>query len=94
MPKVFLLPALVASLILASGAYSYFRESEDVDACLDAQHGSFDYQKMVCDLNENHPYVLYETRHPGEKFKGVMAFVVVLASFGSYVLARKSRRYS
>jgi hypothetical protein len=58
-----------------------------IDTCLD-RGGSFDYDRMQCDYEQNHPYVSFSARHPvlaptflplaglGASFAGVGAFLV------------------
>jgi hypothetical protein len=75
-----LLLALIAAFFLTSVIYRFSREDLMVDRCLTANHGSFDYSSMSCDLENNHPYVPYQLRHPHDKQTALLA-VVSLAVF-------------
>ena len=52
-----LLLASVLTYFLISIGYTYLHEQFVVDNCLSGKHGSFDYSKMSCDLETNHPYI-------------------------------------
>jgi hypothetical protein len=70
-----LLPAIVAAVFLMLVTYRFLREELVVDRCLSASHGSFDYSTMSCDLQNNHPYVSYGSRHPHDKQIALVSFV-------------------
>jgi hypothetical protein len=80
----FLLLALIAACFMTSIGYRFWREQFVVDRCLSGYYGSFDYSKMSCDLEENHPYVPYQLRHPHDKqnfLLGLSSFAVFLSVY-------------
>jgi len=80
-----LLLALLAASFLASVIYRFSREEFIVDRCLSANHGSFNYSNMSCDLEANHPYIPYQARHPRDKETALIAlvsFAVFLSGYG------------
>ena len=79
----FLLPASVAAYFVISVGFRYLHEQFVIDRCLSSKHGSFDYSKMSCDVETNHPYISYQGRHPHDK----QNFLLALVSFGACVLA-------
>jgi hypothetical protein len=74
-----LLPVFLAACVLISVASRFVREEFMVDRCLSAHHGSFNYSNMTCDLETNHPYVAYETRHPRDEEYFLLSFVSAVA---------------
>jgi hypothetical protein len=62
-----------------------------VDDCLSGKHGSFDYSKMTCDLEENHPYVSYHVRHPHDRRTLQIALVSLAACAFAYVWLKVRR---
>jgi hypothetical protein len=91
---VFLSLAIVAALVMGLVVFRFLSEDTLVDMCLDVQHGSFDYSKMVCDTNENHPYVAYGIRHPHDRAVGTAALLGILLSSSGYIWTKKSARVS
>jgi hypothetical protein len=81
----FFLLALLAGGVLISVAYRFSREELIVDQCLSGKHGSFDYSKMSCDLQENHIYVPYRIRHPHDR----RIAIVSLVTFTAFVLGHR-----
>ena len=79
----FFVLALLAACFLISFAYRFSREQFVVDRCLSAYHGSFNYSTMSCDLETNHPYISYQTRHPRDK----QNFLIALGSFAVFLSA-------
>jgi hypothetical protein len=75
---------LLAACVLAAVTYRFSREEFIVDNCLSAKHGSFDYAKMSCDLEENHIYVPYQVRHPHDKRIAVVSLVTFVALLIGY----------
>jgi len=63
-----------------------------VDDCLSAMHGSFDYSKMRCDLEQNHPYVPYRKRHPDDARIAVVAAITLAAILLNYQFALPPRK--
>ena len=90
--KMLLLVALFTAGILVYTSYSYLHEQVIVDRCLSANHGSFDYSKMSCDLETNHPYVPYLARHPHAKQVFLLALIVLATSFTAHSCRKLSRR--
>jgi hypothetical protein len=84
----FLLLTILSAGILISVTYRYSREWFMVDRCLSDNHGSFDYSRMSCDLENNHPYVLYEVRHPRDRRVAEIAFVSFAAFLAGYFYSR------
>lgn len=88
---LFLIPAFLAGCALTTLGYRYMHEQMVVDRCLSAQHGSFDYLKMSCDLQQNHVYIPYEARHPHDKRLAVLAFGILTISLSGYGYIVSSR---
>jgi hypothetical protein len=84
----FLFLALVAGCALIFVTYRFSHEEWMVDDCLSAQHGSFDYSKMSCDLEENHPYIPYHVRHPRDSLIALVAFVSFALFLSGYWYSR------
>ena len=82
---MFLLFAFVAAYFIVSIGYRYLHEQMIVDDCLSGKHGSFDYSKMTCDLEENHPYISYHVRHPHDRRNLQTAFVFFASCTLAYV---------
>jgi hypothetical protein len=80
--------ALLAGCLLASVTYRFSREEFIVDNCLSAKHGSFDYAKMSCDLEENHSYVPYQVRHPHDKEIAIGSLIILAALALGHRLSR------
>lgn len=80
----FLLVAFLAGCFLVSVVYRYSHEESMVDQCLSANHGSFDYSNMSCDLVTNHPYIPYQVRHPHDKKVALAAFVSLAVFLSGY----------
>ena len=81
----FLFLAIIAGCFVISVPYRYVHEQRAIDDCLSGKHGSFDYSKMSCDLNENHVYVPYRVRHPHDKsiaLIAIFAFALFLSGYG------------
>lgn len=75
---------LVAAFCVVSITYRVSYDWWLVDDCLSGKHGSFDYSKMSCDLEENHPYIPYRARHPHDKqigLLGLISFPVFLSGY-------------
>ncbi len=85
----FFLLVFLDACVLASITYRFSREEFIVDNCLSAKHGSFDYAKMSCDLQENHIYVPYQTRHPHDK----QIAMVALVTFGALLMGHRFLRH-
>jgi hypothetical protein len=68
--------------------YRFSREEFIVDNCLSAKHGSFDYAKMSCDLEENHAYVPYQARHPHDKQIAIGSLIILAALALGHRLSR------
>ena len=66
----------------------YIKEFLAEDSCLDSG-GSFDYSRMVCDTEANHPFVPYAHRHPAAVGVGVVGVVSVAGAVGLLVRARQ-----
>jgi hypothetical protein len=84
----FFLFAFLAMCVLASVTYRFSREEFIVDNCLSAKHGSFDYAKMSCDLQENHIYVPYQVRHPHDRQIAIVSLVTFAALLIGYRFSR------
>lgn len=52
---------LIIPCLLLMGTYMY--EQSTVDMCLD-MGGSFNYELLVCDHENSHPFMPYMVRHP------------------------------
>ncbi|WP_293266906.1 hypothetical protein [Neptunomonas sp.] len=52
---------LVVPCLLLMGGYMY--EQSLVSSCLD-QGGSFNYELLTCDQDNNNPFIPYMARHP------------------------------
>jgi hypothetical protein len=76
--------AFVAAYFLISITYRIGHEEFVVDQCLSGLHGSFDYAKMSCDLEENHSYIPYLTRHPRDGKNFLLALISLVASLLAY----------
>jgi hypothetical protein len=87
-----LLPMFLATCVLVSVASRFVREEFTVDRCLSAHHGSFNYSNMTCDLETNHPYVSYQTRHPRDETYFLFSFVSAIAFLLIYSYTRTVRR--
>ena len=85
---MFFLCALVVACVLATVTYRFAREEFVVDNCLSGKHGSFDYAKMSCDIEENHPYVPYQVRHPHDKRIAIVSLVGLVGLAVGYCLLR------
>ena len=83
-----MLLALVAASFVILVAHRFLREERRVDDCLSGRHGSFDYSKMSCDLNENHVYVPYTVRHPHDESIAWAASALLLIFTSGYVYLR------
>jgi len=81
---LFLILALLAASALFTVSYRFIREEEMVDNCLSAQHGSFDYSQMSCDLESNHEYDPYHVRHPHDGWIATIAFITWLVFLWCY----------
>jgi hypothetical protein len=86
---VFFLLASLAACVSASVTYRFSREEFIVDNCLSAKHGSFDYAKMSCDLQENHIYVPYLVRHPHDRQIAIVSLVTFAALLIGYRFLRR-----
>jgi hypothetical protein len=86
----FLLLTLFTAGVLVSVAYRFSREELMVDRCLSANHGSFDYSTMKCDLEANHPFVPYQVRHPRDKQVALIAFISFAVFVSGYCSSRTS----
>ena len=86
-----LLVALVPAYITVSTSYRFLREELFVDRCMSAYHGSVDYSKMSCDLNENHPFVPYNARHPRDKGNFLFALISLIAFLSAYLYLKAGR---
>jgi hypothetical protein len=84
----FMLLALVAAGVLISVVYRFSDEWLVVDRCLSANHGSFDYSSMKCDVETNHPYVPYQLRHPRDKHTALVAFAFFAVFLTGYSYSR------
>jgi len=84
--------ALVAAGVLISVVYRFSHEWLMVDRCLSAEHGSFDYSSMKCDLETNHPYVAYQVRHPRDKQNALVAFVSIAVFLSGYCYSRTDHK--
>ncbi len=71
----FLLLAIFSAGVLISVSYRFSHEWVIVDRCLSDKHGSFDYSRMSCDLETNHPYIAYSVRNPHDKQIAVLSFL-------------------
>ena len=76
---------LVAGFALSVVTYRYLHEQNIVDDCLSGEHGSFDYSTMSCDLDNNHPYVSYEKRHPQDRSVGFVAIGLIVILLPIYI---------
>jgi hypothetical protein len=85
----FFLLAFLGACVLASVTYRFSRKQFIVDNCLSAKHGSFDYAKMACDLQENHIYVPYQVRHSRDK----QIAIVALATFAVLLIGYRFLRH-
>ena len=88
----FLALTILAGCFLSSVVIRRVHEEFVVDDCLSGHHGSFDYSKMSCDLETNHPYVPYGVRHPrdGRNFAlALSAFVAFLLAYGRSMARRR-----
>ena len=68
---------ILAGCTLGFVTSRFLREEIIVDHCLSAKHGSFDYAKMSCDLEENHIYIPYRIRHPNDKRITIVSLVTL-----------------
>jgi hypothetical protein len=84
--------AVLAGGVLISVVYRFSHEWLMVDQCLSAKHGSFDYSRMSCDLETNHPYVPYHVRHPRDKQAALVAFILVAAFLSGYVYSTRNHK--
>jgi len=87
-----LVPALLSAYFLLAIGYRYAQEQRIVDDCLSRMHGSFDYATMRCDLEQNHPYVPYRTRHPDDARNAVVAGITLAAILLTYQFAMPPRK--
>jgi hypothetical protein len=84
----FLLLTLAAAGFLLFLVYRFSHEELMIDRCLSGSHGSFDYSRMECDLETNHPYIPYQARHLRDKMTALVA-LISFAVFGSGYYLRK-----
>ena len=93
MKQIFVLLAILATALSASVAYRYLHEQWVVDECLSGRHGSFDYSRMSCDVETNHPYIAYHVRHPHDEavgFAAVGSLALFISAYG--YMTMRSRR--
>jgi len=76
---------LIAGAAFSFVAYRFLHEEYVVDECLSGRHGSFDYTTMSCDLEENHSYISYWTRHPHDELTALTALVSFALFLSGYV---------
>jgi hypothetical protein len=88
----FLFLAIIAGCFVISVPYRYVQERRVIDDCLSGKHGSFDYSRMSCDLNENHIYVPYRVRHPHDKSIALIAVFALALFLSGYGLVRVSSK--
>jgi hypothetical protein len=86
--------ALLAGVALISVTYRFSREWLMVDRCLSALHGSFDYSNMSCDLQTNHPYILYQLRHPRDEWIALVALISLALALSGYFYSRTNHKRS
>jgi len=91
MVSVFLLLAIPGTIFLCCLARRFFHQEVVVDNCLSGRHGSFDYSNMTCDLQENHPYVSYNTRHPYHRALTEGSAALVVLSLLGFALTKSLR---
>ncbi len=87
-----LLLAFLAACGLASVIYRFSREEFIVDRCLSANHGSFNYSNMSCDLETNHPYIPYQVRYPRDKETALVALVSFAVFLSAYVYMKRAMK--
>ncbi len=63
----------------------YFSELANVNECIRAQ-GSYDYLRMVCDFDQQHPFIPYFARHTlwVNSAMSLSVLGVVLCALGLY----------
>jgi hypothetical protein len=79
-----LVAAVLSAALVLGVVFRFSREELLVDDCLSARRGSFDYLAMTCDLENNHLYVPYQTRHPNDKRMALVGLVSMLAFLIGY----------
>jgi hypothetical protein len=84
--------AIIAALLLLFLSYRRLREEIIVDHCLSGLHGSFDYSKMACDLESNHTYSSYDTRHPYDAPIFALALGTIVTALFAYLRSRTKRK--
>ena len=89
MRSAWLAVALIPACFLIFVTHRFVHEERMVDDCISARHGSFDYTKMSCDLNENHPYVAYSERHPADKLIFWVSSSVLVLCVSTYASTKK-----
>jgi hypothetical protein len=94
MKMFFVFLTVIAALVLVSVTYRFSREWLMVDRCLSDEHGSFDYSRMSCDLETNHPYIPYHVRHPRDKQTALIAGAFFAAFLSAYWFSRANRSNS
>jgi hypothetical protein len=82
---------LLGSLLIGIVAVSYVREFLAVDSCLDGG-GSFDYSRMECDHQSNHPFIRYSVRHPSAEFIATFGGLIAVGGLALVVWCFKRRR--
>lgn len=85
MKMFFVFLTVIAALVLVSVTYRFSREWLMVDRCLSDEHGSFDYSRMSCDLEANHPYI------PRDKQTALIAGSFFAAFLSAYWFSRANR---
>jgi hypothetical protein len=88
----FLRLAILAACFLIFVTYRFSREEFMVDRCLSDLHGSFNYSNMTCDLETNHPYVPYHSRHPRDKWVAALAFACFVPFLSGYFHKRTNQK--
>jgi hypothetical protein len=77
---------LVLPCLLLMGGYMY--ELSGVNDCL-GQGGSFNYELLLCDQNDSHPFIPYTVRYPSLVNGGMM---VSVAGFFLCIIGLYKRR--
>lgn len=79
---------LLGTFLIGAVAISYAREFRAVDSCLDSG-GSFDYSRMECDHQSNHPFIRYSERHPSAEFIAASGGLVAVGGLALMIWQRK-----
>jgi len=84
---ILIILALIAPI---RAGWIYAGEAMVIDSCLN-KGGSYDYQNMRCDFEQNHQFIPFSKRHPNHfRNSGIWFGAFSLVLIGTFIIKKKA----